>query len=332
LLLDKPAGPSSHEVVDFVRWTLGGAAAGHCGTLDPAATGLLVVGVGAATRLATYLTGADKIYWARFVLGRATSTADVQGETLEEAEVRPGDTSRAAAILHTMVGLLELAPPIFSAVKTGGQRAHVLARAGQAPVLAPRTMRLDEVRDVRWDEDAGSVEAILHVNKGTFVRSIAVELGQRIGLPCHLGALRRLGSGALCLDDPRTVGPLDAAALSPRPDGKPRYRIRIRDRPSEREPQAEGLAAAMIPPWEALPFGVIQLHGPEGEAVVQRLGHGQPVPVASLGLPGTVAPGDLLGVARVEGNAPRWLFVARHDADTGLVHPERQILAPPKAS
>src|SRR5688500_19003508 len=179
LLVDKPAGPTSAEIVDWARWALKGPSVGHCGTLDPAATGLLVVCVGAATKLASVLTDADKAYAATFVLGRSTTTGDAEGETVAEADVSRDAIERAAITLAGMTGELSLVPPAFSAVKIEGKRAHELAREGEAVALAPRSMT---VRSVDAIAVAGtSVSAELVVSKGTYVRSLAEELGRRIG-------------------------------------------------------------------------------------------------------------------------------------------------------
>jgi tRNA pseudouridine55 synthase len=193
LLIDKPSGPTSHDVVAFVRWALRERAVGHCGTLDPAATGLLVVCVGGATKLVEHLTGVDKRYQARIVLGRSTTTADAEGETLAQGPVSAEVEARAGATLLEMLGELALPPPAYSAVKLDGRRAHELARAGEAVDLPVRRMAIHaaEVLAVRRESpDHVVIDATLDVAKGTYIRSIAEELGRRLGVPAHLGSLR----------------------------------------------------------------------------------------------------------------------------------------------
>src|SRR5688572_5232472 len=124
LLVDKPAGATSHDVVQWVRWALRQRAVGHFGTLDPAATGLLVIGVGAATRLGPWLTGLDKTYAATIVLGRSTSTDDGAGDTLAIAACDDDVLARAPDAMRGLAGALSLPPPAVSAIKVAGQRAH----------------------------------------------------------------------------------------------------------------------------------------------------------------------------------------------------------------
>jgi tRNA pseudouridine(55) synthase len=276
LLIDKPAGPTSHDIVGWVRWALRERAVGHCGTLDPGATGLLVVCVGPATKLVEHLTGVDKRYLGRFVLGRATTTADADGETLAEAPLAPGDLDRASAQLDALLGPLELPPPAFSAVKIAGQRAHTLARAGEAPELPPRAMAVHELVQVARGDDW--IEADLRVAKGTYVRSLAEELGRRLAIPAHLGALRRLACGDLSLEHPLAVTGLVAERLPDRPGAEglaPRWRVSLgpafghagaalgpadaernaTEGPSDARAQAEqALRDRLLPPWTCLPF------------------------------------------------------------------------------
>ncbi len=196
LLVDKPAGPTSHDVVAAARRGLRVSKAGHAGTLDPFATGLLVLGLGSSTRLLEYLSGLDKEYDATARLGQATDTHDPDGRvvadddrwtTLAEAQV--------AVAARGLVGSLRLAPPVFSAVKVGGTPAHRRARRGEDLSLAPRLCLVRAVELL----DAALPEVRLRVacSSGTYVRSLAVALGARLGTACHLTALRRTRVGAL---------------------------------------------------------------------------------------------------------------------------------------
>jgi tRNA pseudouridine55 synthase len=212
LLVDKPFGCTSHDVVQFVRWALRERSVGHTGTLDPMATGLLVVLVGAATGLAPWLGDDDKRYRARIVLGRATTTADADGETIEEAPCDDATLDRASAELSHIIGELDLAPPAVSAIRIEGRRAHARVRAGESVEMPLRSMRVDTATLDAIDRDAHAIEVTFAVGKGTYIRTLAVELGRRVGLPAHLGALRRLAVGGFELTDPRVADGLVAHA------------------------------------------------------------------------------------------------------------------------
>lgn len=277
LLIDKPAGPTSHDVVAWVRWALRERSVGHCGTLDPAATGLLVLCVGSATKLVEYLSAVDKRYLARFVLGRSTTTADAEGETLASVELPDDALDRAEQALAGLVGPLSLPPPAYSAVKIEGRRAHALARSGQAPELPPRPMAVERLQIVARGSDW--IEVDLTVTKGTYVRSLAEELGRRIDLPAHLGSLRRLACEQLHVDDPRTVAGLRALRLPDLDKRPPRWRIEL---PSGEDPEddarertGEHLRERLVPPWELLPFAASELAGPDSARLLDRLLQGQ---------------------------------------------------------
>lgn len=285
LLIDKPPGPTSHDVVGWVRWALRQHAVGHCGTLDPPASGLLVVCIGAATKLVEHLTGVDKTYRARFVLGRATHTADAEGATIASAPVPADIEDRALACLRGLEGAHELPPPSVSAVRLDGRRAHALARAGEVPELPPRPMTVLELETHehgRTPEGLLWIDATLRVTKGTYVRSLAEELGRRLGLPAHLGALRRLACGTLRLDDPQVVGPLVGVELPPLEGRPPKWRMQpthlvAAAKPVDtREQTAAWLRARMSPPWRRLGFETAELP-PTGahEPLLARLLQGQ---------------------------------------------------------
>jgi tRNA pseudouridine55 synthase len=340
LLVDKPAGPSSHAVVDWIRWVLREPRVGHCGTLDPAATGLLVVVVGAATRLATHLSDADKRYAARFVFGRSTTTADAEGETLEVEACGSADGARALEAVAALAGEHELAPPRFSAVKVGGVAAHVLARSDadhpdlEALALRPMTVRwVDGISAVADGPDGTvAIDATVEVSKGTYVRSLAALLGRRVGRPAHLGALRRLQSGGLSVDDPRTVGPLQASVLERGRDGKPRWRIRPmhgdEDRTTDRDAQARWLRERMLGLREAWPLPWIELPpGDEGEAALHRLFQGQPVALGAVDPSGAGSTGVLAGRVGIGRSARGGAFLVAR-VESGEIRPERTVVGP----
>ncbi|MCB9713737.1 MAG: tRNA pseudouridine(55) synthase TruB [Myxococcales bacterium] len=333
LLVDKPAGPTSHDVVGFVRWALGVRRVGHCGTLDPAATGLLVVGVGAATKLVPYLTGQDKGYRAVFSLGRRTTTGDAQGEVLDRRPCPPGLEERVPPALAALRGTLELPPPAFSAIHVDGKRAHELARAGELTELPARPMTVlrMEPGPVTRESDRVEVQVTLLVSKGTYVRSLAEALGQRLGVPAHLAALHRLSSGALSLSDPRALGPLRACPREPGPQGIARWRIEgPAELGSEREALGAWLRAHLLDPALAVPLPLLRADpGEGGQRALRCLSSGRPVPLHDPGLHGTAGDAERVAIAPAEPGEPG-LVVARVTGE-GLdarLEPERVVVPP----
>lgn len=286
LFVDKPAGPTSAEVCDFIRWVLRTRSVGHCGTLDPDATGLLVCCVGPATKLVSLLTDHDKAYRGRFVLGTSTTTDDAAGDVLEQAPVSDEVWARAPEAVLGLLGGHELSPPAFSAVRIDGERAHAKARRGEVVDVPARTMVVHAVEDVAPVE-RGVIDATLRVSKGSFIRSFAVELGRRLGVPAHLGGLHRVASGRCALEHPNTVAGFDVTPMDPRPDGKPRHRIRLQGIDDERDVQAQALRARLIAPAEVLGMPAYDVpQDAQGADIIRRLGHGQPVPADHPGLAG----------------------------------------------
>jgi tRNA pseudouridine55 synthase len=225
LVVDKPAGMTSHDVVDTVRRRLGTRKVGHAGTLDPDATGLLVVGVGRATRLLSYSQAVPKRYLARVALGATTTTQDAAGDVIERrpANVARADVERA---LSGFVGEIEQVPPMVSAVKVAGERLYARARRGEDVERPPRRVTVHRIDVVGWqDGDQPRVELDVVCSTGTFVRTIAHDLGQSLGCGAHLAALRRIEAGgfterdAVGLDEvsPERLRPLvDAVGDLPR--------------------------------------------------------------------------------------------------------------------
>ena len=193
LVVDKPAGPTSTAVVNKVRWALGAAKAGHAGTLDPEATGVLAVALGEATKTVPFITDALKAYVFDVKLGEATNTDDAEGEVIATSEARPTDDEIKEALLK-FVGDIEQVPPKFSAVKVDGQRAYKLSRAGEDITLEARPLYVDELTMVeRMDADHVRLEMVC--GKGGYVRSIARDLGEALGCKGHVLHLRRVWSG-----------------------------------------------------------------------------------------------------------------------------------------
>jgi tRNA pseudouridine55 synthase len=208
LLIDKPSGPTSHDIVYAVRRGTGQRRVGHAGTLDPLATGLLVVCLGLATRLSEYLAGKDKRYSAIVRLGQATTTYDAQGQVVAESAALP-DRAQVEAVLASFRGPLEQTPPAFSAVKQGGQRAYALARRGQAVALAPRPVEIFALELTGWEPPCCTL--VVHCSAGTYIRSLAHDLGQLLGCGAHLAALRRTASGHNTLAEAVPLAELQAA-------------------------------------------------------------------------------------------------------------------------
>jgi tRNA pseudouridine55 synthase len=197
LVVDKPAGPTSHDVVYRARRALGTRRVGHTGTLDPFATGVLVLCVGRATRLARFLAAADKEYRARVRLGFATTTDDLTGDPL--GVPRPVEVSRTvlAEALAALVGSFDQVPPAFSARQVGGRRLYELARRGEAVARQATPVTVHSLALVGHELD--TLELELRCSAGFYVRALARDLGERLGTGAHLTALRRTRSGVFSL-------------------------------------------------------------------------------------------------------------------------------------
>jgi tRNA pseudouridine55 synthase len=193
LVIDKPSGPSSHDVVSAVRRALGGVKVGHTGTLDPLATGVLPLLIGRATRLAQFLGTATKTYTAQVQFGWATDTYDSAGEPT--GPLTPADIHRDVleGALGQFRGTFSQRPPAYSAKKVGGHRAYALARASREVTLQPVMVTVDELRLV--DVQCGMATLEVTSSAGFYVRSLAHDLGVAVGTPAHLAALRRTRSG-----------------------------------------------------------------------------------------------------------------------------------------
>ena len=216
LVVDKPAGLTSTAVVNKVRWAFGAKKAGHAGTLDPDATGVLAVALGEATKTVPYITDALKAYTFTVRLGQATNTDDAEGEVIASSDARPDDETIKAA-LGRFVGEIMQVPPKFSAVKIDGQRAYKLARDGEDVEIAARPLWVEELLLIdRPDPDHVTLE--MTCGKGGYVRSIARDLGAALGCYGHVRELRRVWSGPFDAKDGLTLDQIDAMAKSPELD------------------------------------------------------------------------------------------------------------------
>lgn len=205
VVLDKPAGWTSHDVVARCRKVFGQKRVGHAGTLDPDATGVLLVGLGQVTRLLQFLSGLPKSYVGQVVLGVATSTLDASGQETGRWDMSGVDLAAARAAAATLTGTFDQIPPMVSARKVGGRRLHELARAGLEVERPARTVtvsrfELDGPEPSAAGASAPVFSASVDCSSGTYVRSLAAELGERLGGGAHLRALRRVRIGTFRLD------------------------------------------------------------------------------------------------------------------------------------
>jgi tRNA pseudouridine55 synthase len=216
VVVDKPGGMTSHDVVARVRRLTGIRRVGHAGTLDPMATGVLVVGVGRATRLLGFLAASDKEYDATIRLGAITTTDDAEGEVIDERDASGVDDESIATAVHALTGDIDQVPAAVSAIKVGGVRAYQRVRQGEAVDLASRrvTVSAFDVLARRGDD----VDVHVACSTGTYVRALARDVGTALGVGAHLSALRRTRSGSFGLDRARDLAALaeafDVVALS----------------------------------------------------------------------------------------------------------------------
>lgn len=200
LIVDKPEGLTSFDVVRRVRGLGSGKKAGHTGTLDPMATGVLPICLGGATRIASFITEGDKEYEGVVRLGVETDTYDATGKEVASSSVEGIGEEQVRAALESMQGPWWQTPPMYSAVKVGGKRLYELARKGEEVERKPRKVMLHEVRLLGWDEERAEARIFVQCSKGTYVRTIAHELGQALGVGGHLSALRRVRSGGFGIE------------------------------------------------------------------------------------------------------------------------------------
>ncbi len=203
VVVDKAGGMTSHDVVSRVRRLAGTRKVGHAGTLDPMATGVLVLGIDRATRLLGHLMLTDKTYDATVRLGASTTTDDAEGEVVATASTDAVTESSIRDALAGFVGEIEQVPSSVSAIKVDGRRAYDRVRAGERVELAARTVRIEDlvVREVRGDD----VDITVHCSSGTYIRAIARDLGERLGTGGHLVSLRRTAVGPYTLDAAHTL-------------------------------------------------------------------------------------------------------------------------------
>ncbi|PIE09744.1 MAG: tRNA pseudouridine(55) synthase TruB [Rhodobacterales bacterium] len=216
MIVDKPAGVTSSAVVNKVRWALDARKAGHAGTLDPEATGLLAIALGEATKTVPYITDALKSYSFTVRWGQATNTDDTEGEVIATSDARPSEAEIKGALGNFLGDIMQV-PPAFSAVKIDGERAYKRARDGEDVTLAARPLYVDELllTDI---PDADHAELEMTCGKGGYVRAIARDLGEALGCHGHVLTLRRLWSGPFDLEDAITWDEIERLARTPELD------------------------------------------------------------------------------------------------------------------
>lgn len=232
LIISKPSGATSFSMVSLVRRLTGVRRVGHAGTLDPLASGVLPVAVGRATRLIEYLDDEWKTYVARVRFGIATDTYDAEGETTSKSDPSALSEAQVRAALLAFVGDIEQTPPLYSALKVAGQPMYRYAREGAAVAVAARTVHVESIELRSFGGGEAEVEVVC--GKGTYIRSLAHDLGQRLGCGAHLAALFRTSTGGFGIEDAHTPGELAAATA----DGRLEELLLAPDRAVERRPAA----------------------------------------------------------------------------------------------
>ena len=297
LVLDKQPGMSSNDALQRVKHIFRGAKAGHTGSLDPLATGVLPLCFGEATKLSQYLLDSDKRYWTTVLLGVRTDSGDADGKVVEVRPVVEVTAARVGAALQRFIGEIDQIPSMFSAVKHEGQPLYKLARQGIEVERKPRRITVFECKLVGFRDTEFDLE--IHCSKGTYVRSIAEELGEDLGCGAHVTALRRLKAGPFSVADLVTMEQMETVLAA---DGLP------------------GLDALLLPVWSAVRDWP-EVHLEEVTAYYLRQGQSVMVPHApangwvrlSQGGHGVLGDGEFLGVGEVldDGRiAPRRLLAA----------------------
>jgi tRNA pseudouridine55 synthase len=286
LIIDKPVGPTSHDVVARVRRALGQSRVGHTGTLDPAATGVLVVCLGRATKLVRFLQAGRKTYAATMLLGVETDSQDADGRVVAEIDASGVDERSLCEALTGFQGEITQIPPMVSAVKIEGERLHAKARRGEVVEREPRPVTVHElVLDAFEPGERATASFLVTCSTGTYVRTLAHDVGQHLGVGGSLTALRRVANGPFTLDDAITLEQLDDLAT------------------------AGELVGQVLDPGAALArmLPAVEIDDPQ---VLARLVQGQPLPDA----PGH----DLFAVT----SGPRLVGVYAGGQDGGTARPE----------
>ncbi len=210
LLIDKPAGISSFDIIRSLRRQTGVRKIGHVGTLDPAATGLMIMLFGSATKQARHLVGLDKLYQGEITLGATSSTGDREG-TITKADSRQPSRADVAGALTALTGEISQIPSAYSAIKIGGVRAYKLARKGKEFLMPPRHVTIHKLKLQAYNYPVVGIEA--EVSSGTYIRSLAVDVGHKLGTGAYLSQLRRMQIGKFSVTDAYRLSDVQSATL-----------------------------------------------------------------------------------------------------------------------
>ena len=211
IIVDKPQGKTSHDIVYAIRRLTGIKKVGHTGTLDPMATGVLPICIGSATKVADMLTLSDKAYTAEFVLGKTTDTLDAEGEVLTESKVNvTGDEIRAA--IMSFVGEIEQIPPMYSAIKQNGKKLYELARQGIEVERKPRKVTINSIDILEINGKTVTID--VSCSKGTYIRTLCADIGERLGTGAYMTKLRRTKTGMFDISESHTLEELANAKAS----------------------------------------------------------------------------------------------------------------------
>jgi tRNA pseudouridine55 synthase len=281
LIIDKPPGWTSHDVVARIRRLAGTRKVGHAGTLDPMATGVLVIGIGKATRVLGHLTVADKAYLGTIRLGQATSTDDAEGEIVSECDASHIGDDQLRAAAQALTGDIQQIPPKVSAVKVGGVRAYRAARAGREMALKPRdvTVRAFDVAAIRRSGAVIDADISVSCTSGTYIRALARDVGATLGVGGHLTMLRRTRSGRYEISAAKTLDEL-AVHLPVLPLAEVAAAEFVRRNVTAVE--AERVAHGAALPAVGLGPGPVALFGPGGELLAlaqEQAGRAKPIAV-----------------------------------------------------
>jgi len=273
--IDKPAGPTSFEVVALVRRLSGVRRVGHAGTLDPSATGVLVVCLGQATRLTEYMMEATKVYRAEVRLGITTDTLDATGTPVSQADPSNISRQQVEETLTTFVGEIDQVPPMFSALKHSGEPLYRYARAQRQVERQPRRVAIHRLQLLAFQPPLVTIE--VECGKGTYIRALAHDLGQKLGCGAHLAALARLRVGPFSLDDACSLAELESAfgqgrwqsLLHPADAALPPWPAVTLSEPQERAVRfGQCLAADSLEPAQAVENGQLcRAYSPQGQLV-----------------------------------------------------------------
>lgn len=287
LVINKEPGWTSHDVVARVRRITGERKVGHTGTLDPAATGVLPVCLGAATKVIEYLQDEGKTYYAEVVLGIATDTDDLEGQIVAEAPVPDLTDADLDRALESFRGEIAQVPPMYAAIKVGGRKLYEIARAGETIERAPRRVRIDTLATLGWEPPI--LRLLVDCGKGTYIRALARDLGAALGCGAHLQRLVRLRTGPFFLDQALTLGELaEEFAETPWPELALHPDAALRDWP----------VIVLNEEWT--------LAWRQGKDI--RLGHG-----------------DADEHCRAYSTEGEWLGLGRFDAERGAWRPEKVV-------